>query len=39
MGDYDQLTSDFLNYNSGFVGAFQNQMNRGNPDVDAHSMK
>jgi hypothetical protein len=39
MGDYDQLTSDFLNANSGFVGAFQNQTNRGNPDVDAHSVK
>ncbi len=39
MGDYDQLSSDFLNLNSGFVGAFQNQTNRGNPDVDAHSMK
>jgi hypothetical protein len=39
MGDYDQLTSDFLNQNSGFIGSFQNQTNRGNPDVDAHSMK
>jgi hypothetical protein len=39
MGDYDQLTSDFLNTTSGFVGAFQNQTNRGNPDADAHSMK
>lgn len=39
MGDYDQLTSDFLNTNSGFVGAFQNQTNRGNPDAVAHSMK
>jgi len=39
MGDYDQLTSDFLNTNSGFVGAFQNQTNRGNPDAVAHSVK
>lgn len=39
MGDYDQLTSDFLNTTSGFVGAFQNQTNRGNPDAAAHSMK
>ncbi len=37
MGDYDQLTTDFLNQNSGFVGAFQNQTNRGNPDAVAHS--
>ena len=22
MGDYDQLTSDFLNSNSGFIGSF-----------------
>lgn len=39
MGDYDQLTSDFLNQNSGFVGAFQNQTTRGNPDAVAHQMK
>lgn len=38
MGDYDQMTSDFLNTNSGFIGAFENQTSRGNPDVDAHSM-
>ena len=38
MGDYDQLSSDFLNSSSGFIGAFENQTNRGNPDVDAHSM-
>src|SRR5216684_1160639 len=38
MGDYDQMTSDFLNQNSGFIGAFQSQGNRGNPDVDAHPM-
>lgn len=39
MGDYDQMTSDFMNAHSGFVGAFQNQTNRGNPDVDAHPMQ
>jgi len=38
MGDYDQMTSDFLNQNSGFIGAFQSQGVRGNPDVDAHPM-
>jgi hypothetical protein len=39
MGDYDQMTSDFLNQNSGFIGAFQSQgAARGNPDVDAHPM-
>jgi hypothetical protein len=38
MGDYDQMTSDFLNQNSGFIGAFQSQGARGNPDVDAHPM-
>lgn len=38
MGDYDQLTSDFLNQNSGFIGAFENQTNRGNPDAAAFSM-
>ncbi len=37
MGDYDVLTSDFLNQNSGFIGSFQVQNNnRGNPDVVAH---
>lgn len=39
MGDYDQMTSDFMNSHSGFIGAFQNQTNRGNPDVDAHSLQ
>jgi len=39
MGDYDQLTSDFLNQSSGFIGAFQTQTTRGNPDVVAHSLK
>jgi hypothetical protein len=38
MGDYDQMTSDFLNLNPGFIGSFENQTNRGNPDVDVHSM-
>ena len=38
MGDYDQLTSDFLNSASGFIGAFENQTARGNPDAVAHSM-
>lgn len=38
MGDYDQLTSDFTNANSGFVGAFESQTNRGNPDVYVHPM-
>jgi hypothetical protein len=38
MGDYDQLTSDFLNRTPGFIGAFQNQGYRGNPDVYAHPM-
>jgi hypothetical protein len=38
MGDYDQLTSDFLNSSSGFIGAFQNQTTRGNPDAVAHPM-
>jgi len=36
MGDYDQMTSDFLNTNSGFIGAFQSQEGvRGNPDAVA----
>ncbi len=38
MGDYDQLSSDFLNLSSGFIGAFQNQTTRGNPDAVAHPM-
>jgi hypothetical protein len=38
MGDYDQMTSDFLNQNSGFIGSFQSMGSRGNPDVDAHPM-
>jgi hypothetical protein len=38
MGDYDQLTTDFTDANSGFVGAFQTQTNRGNPDVLVHPM-
>ena len=38
MGDYDQMTSDFMNLNSGFIGAFEIQGVRGNPDVSAHSM-
>jgi hypothetical protein len=39
MGDYDVLTSDFLNHNSGFIGSFQVMNNdRGNPDVVAHPM-
>jgi hypothetical protein len=36
MGDYDQLTSDFTNANTGFVGAFQTQTTRGNPDAVVH---
>jgi hypothetical protein len=39
MGDYDQLTSDFLNANSGFIGAFEAQGARGNPDAVAHSLQ
>ena len=38
MGDYDQLTSDFLNSTSGFIGSFENQTSRGNPDAVVHSM-
>ena len=39
MGDYDQMTSDFLNLNSGFIGAFQTQEGvRGNPDAVAYSL-
>lgn len=37
MGDYDQLSSDFLGHHSGFVGAFENQGPQGNPDADAFS--
>ena len=36
MGDYDQLSSDFLNTNPGFIGAFETQGTRGNPDAVAH---
>ncbi len=39
MGDYDQLSSDFLNSTSGFIGAFESQTARGNPDAVAHSMQ
>ena len=39
MGEYDQMTSDFLNFNPGFIGAFQFQGTRGNPDVFAHPMR
>ena len=39
MGDYDQMSSDFLNLNSGFLGAFQQMGRRGNPNVWAHPMK
>lgn len=39
MGDYDQVTSDFLNTNSGFIGAFESQGTRGNPDAVAHSLQ
>jgi hypothetical protein len=39
MGDYDQMTSDFLNSTSGFIGAFQTQEGvRGNPDAVAYSL-
>lgn len=38
MGDYDQMTSDFLNLNSGFDGAFQFMGTRGNPDVWTNPM-
>ncbi len=36
MGDYDQLSSDFLNSAAGFIGAFETQTTRGNPDSVAH---
>jgi len=39
MGDYDQLTSDFLNTNPGFIGAFESQGIRGNPDAVVHSLQ
>ena len=39
MGDYDQLSSDFLNKNSGFIGAFESQQSRGNPDAVAYGLK
>jgi hypothetical protein len=35
------MTSDYLNLlnqNSGFIGAFESQGARGNPDADAHPM-
>jgi hypothetical protein len=38
MGDYDQLTSDFMNHHSGFIGAFESQTTRGNSDAVTHSM-
>ena len=38
MGDYDQVTSDFLNLNSGFIGAFESQGSSGNPDAVAYPM-
>jgi len=38
MGYYDQLNSDFTNANSGFIGAFQNQTNRGNPDAVVYAL-
>ncbi len=39
MGDYDQLSSDFLNTNPGFIGAFESQGTRGNPDAVVHSLQ
>ena len=39
MGDYDTLVSDFTRANTGFIGAFQVQGNRGNPDVKAVSFQ
>jgi len=39
MGDYDQLSSDFLNSASGFIGAFETQTARGNPDAVANSLQ
>ncbi len=39
MGDYDQMTSDFMNWSGGFIGGFETQMTRGNPDVLAYPLK
>jgi hypothetical protein len=39
MGDYDQMTSDFLNNATGFIGAFESQGTRGNPDAVVHSLQ
>jgi hypothetical protein len=39
MGNYDQLTTDFLNREPGFIGASQSQTVRGNPDVVAHRIE
>ena len=39
MGDYDQMTSDFMNWDSGFIGGFEAQTSRGNPDVLAYPVK
>ena len=35
MGDYDGMTSDFINTNAGFSGAIQVITNRGDPNVKA----
>jgi hypothetical protein len=39
MGDYDVVTSDFTGANPGFIGSFQVQGNRGNPDVVAYGFQ
>lgn len=39
MGDYDQMTSDFMNWGGGFIGGFETQTVRGNPDVVAYPLK
>lgn len=39
MGDYDGVATDFLQTNSGFLGAFQVMNNKANPDVKALSFK
>ncbi len=39
MGDYDQMTSDFMNWGGGFIGGFETQTMRGNPDVIAYPLK
>ena len=39
MGDYDQMTSDFMNWAGGFIGGFETQTVRGNPDVLAYPLK